>query len=77
MRYFHERLPTDHPCVLSFNHRYLLRSARRDTRTLGFQIRDRTFYPVRVPTIHLNLVIGITATPLPEPGPTHTRSPRS
>jgi SAM-dependent methyltransferase len=219
MRYFHERLPTDHPRVLSFNHRYPLRSARRNTRTLEvgaglgehlrfedletqeyhaielrksmadaisrsypnvsvtvgdcekrlpypdnhfdhviaihvlehlynlsaalaemwrllrpegvltavipcegfayhlgrrlttqrvferrygmpydwhvraehpnrpaevfeeiakrFQIRDRTFYPLRVPSIHLNLVIGITATPLLEPSPTRTRSPRS
>jgi SAM-dependent methyltransferase len=34
MRYFHERLPTDHPRVLTFNHRYPLRFARPDSRTL-------------------------------------------
>jgi ubiquinone/menaquinone biosynthesis C-methylase UbiE len=37
-----------------------------------FQIRDRTFYPLRVPLIDLNLVIGITATPLPERSPART-----
>ena len=36
-----------------------------------FAIRDRTFFPLRVPIIHLNLVIGITATLLPER--THAR----
>ena len=40
----------------------------------SFQIRDRTFYPLRMPSIHLNLVIRITATPLPEPSPAGTRS---
>jgi hypothetical protein len=34
-----------------------------------FAIRDRTFFPLRVPSIHLNLVIGITATPLPSRSP--------
>src|SRR5439155_18052441 len=34
IRYFHERLPADHPRVLSFNHGYPLRSARPNTRTL-------------------------------------------
>jgi SAM-dependent methyltransferase len=34
IRYFHERLPSDHPRVLNFNHRYPLRSARPNTRTL-------------------------------------------
>lgn len=33
-----------------------------------FAIRDRTFFPLRVPLIHLNLVIGITATLRPERG---------
>jgi hypothetical protein len=31
-----------------------------------FAIRDRTFFPLRVPIVHANLVIGITATLLPE-----------
>jgi ubiquinone/menaquinone biosynthesis C-methylase UbiE len=31
-----------------------------------FAIRDRTFFPLRVPIAHANLVIGITATLLPE-----------
>jgi hypothetical protein len=39
-----------------------------------FEIRDRTFYPLVVPIVDLNLVIGITATPLPECGPQHTPS---
>jgi SAM-dependent methyltransferase len=39
-----------------------------------FQIQDRTFYPLRVPITHLNLVIGITATPLPKRSSTRTRS---
>jgi SAM-dependent methyltransferase len=34
IRFFHERLPSDHPRVLNFNHRYPLRSARPNTRTL-------------------------------------------
>jgi SAM-dependent methyltransferase len=34
IRYFHARLPTDHPRVLAFNHGYPLRSARPNTRTL-------------------------------------------
>jgi ubiquinone/menaquinone biosynthesis C-methylase UbiE len=44
-----------------------------------FEIRDRTFYPLGVPIVDLNLVIGITATPLPECGLQHTPSgaPRS
>ena len=33
-----------------------------------FAIRDRTFFPLRVPIVHLNLVIGITVIPLPERG---------
>jgi ubiquinone/menaquinone biosynthesis C-methylase UbiE len=39
-----------------------------------FEIRDRTFYPLGVPIVDLNLVIGITATPLPECSPTRTPS---
>ncbi len=42
--------------------------------TKRFEIRDRTFYPLHVRIIDLNLVIGITATPLPERGPSRTRS---
>jgi hypothetical protein len=39
-----------------------------------FAIRDRTFFPLRVPFVHLNLVVGITATLLPGRGPTHRGS---
>lgn len=35
-----------------------------------FEIRDRTFYPMRVPLVNINLVIGIAATPLREARPT-------
>jgi SAM-dependent methyltransferase len=31
-----------------------------------FKIHDRTFYPLRIPFVNLNLVIGITATRLPD-----------
>jgi SAM-dependent methyltransferase len=34
IRYFHEQLPTAHPRVLNFNHRYPLRSAWPNMRTL-------------------------------------------
>jgi SAM-dependent methyltransferase len=31
-----------------------------------FRILDRTFFPCRVPVVHLNLMIGITATAVPD-----------
>jgi hypothetical protein len=33
-----------------------------------FTITHRTYFPLAVPSVNLNLVIGLTCTPLPAPG---------
>jgi hypothetical protein len=61
-RLFEKRYRTDYHWMISYDHvnqaNEVIRELKRD-----FVIKHQTYYPLGVPSLHLNLVIGLTLVP--------------
>ncbi len=61
-RIFEKRYHTNYDWMISYDHVNTADEIIEELRRL-FVIRSDTYYPLKVPSLHLNLVIGLTLTP--------------
>ena len=71
-RKFTKRYGVPYEWMISYDHVSQPDEILAELRKL-FHVSHRTYFPLRVPSVDLNLVIGLTCTPLAEPG---TPAPR-